>query len=435
MLHHRTNLLERPPEAIDVVLAHPRQLRAYSAIRALIRQLRTLRTDAEYHEFQRVLFGHLFKAEESRGETVRNVKRLRAGRSVPSPPSGDWELELTVADRIVRQLRSVGDALAWRAFNFDRRFILALSRNQAAGPMVGKAGLERELGEVMAVWEHEKCFALLHGLTNALRIADLTKFTKDGPLLVEVKHSGRRIPRNQLQRMQRVVEVINSGAPLPGSEGDVDLFVSRQPFKTHLRRLREALALADRQGTASVRLGDRWAVSCVSAMSPALSRSDEGMFADSLRRREAMLAKARLQDAGLHRLRGVSVDIAARDAATAPFAIYPFDPDTCARLTCDLVSFEHLISFDRIAGAFEGEGFETDCRLPERSEETDPRDTVLIARRRDRTVAIHGSGISQVLFEMVDPRRFAAAVREITDRSTWVGPAIFTFTNERAVWR
>jgi adenylosuccinate lyase len=41
-----------------------------------------------------------------------------------------------VFERVWRQLKSIGDALAWRAFGYDHPVIVALSRNQSAGPML-----------------------------------------------------------------------------------------------------------------------------------------------------------------------------------------------------------------------------------------------------------------------------------------------------------
>ncbi|WP_371663018.1 hypothetical protein [Streptomyces sp. NBC_00280] len=48
-------------------------------------------------------------------------------------------------ERLARQLRSVGDALAWRALGFHRPFILALCHNDLPDPMHDKAGQKEEL--------------------------------------------------------------------------------------------------------------------------------------------------------------------------------------------------------------------------------------------------------------------------------------------------
>lgn len=83
-------------------------------------------------------------------------------------------------ERVGRQLRSVGDALAWRASGFDRSYITALSQNAPPGPMAGKAGLNARLVAVEARWNDHGRFALLHDLTSCLRIGDLTDFFPNG---------------------------------------------------------------------------------------------------------------------------------------------------------------------------------------------------------------------------------------------------------------
>lgn len=126
---------------------------------------------------------------------------------------------------------------------------------------------------------------------------------------------------------------------------------------------------------------------------------------------------------------------ARENPAGAPFAIYPFDPDVCARLTCDLLAFETVIASDRIVTAFEAEGFETSSPLPDRNEDMTGDQDVLHARRGNCGLTIHASGLSQVLFEFVDPGRYSAAARQVLERLGASGSTIFTFANERAVWR
>ncbi|MBK3564922.1 hypothetical protein [Streptomyces sp. MBT62] len=50
-----------------------------------------------------------------------------------------------MVERLARQLRPVGAALAWRALGFRRLFILALCHNDLPDPMHGKAGQKEEL--------------------------------------------------------------------------------------------------------------------------------------------------------------------------------------------------------------------------------------------------------------------------------------------------
>jgi hypothetical protein len=56
-------------------------------------------------------------------------------------------------EHIGRQLRAVGDALAWQALDYHRELVFAFSCNQPPGPTAGKAGLTYELGRVEHILE------------------------------------------------------------------------------------------------------------------------------------------------------------------------------------------------------------------------------------------------------------------------------------------
>jgi hypothetical protein len=216
----------------------------------------------------------------------------------------------------------------------------------------------------------------------------------------------------------------------------MDLFVSRQQFRTHLKGLGEGLALADRNGLSSTRVGRQWCVTSISLTSPNLPARDlEAGLKEATGLRERAFAKAGLK-APKHRLRAISTDVATADPASPPFAIYPFDPDTCARLTCDLLSFETVLGWDRLADALRDEGFNVSTRLPNRSEPAAPASRpVFVASRANRGITIHGGAIPQVLLEFVDPKSYAAAVSEAFDRLTETTRLVLTFQNERAVWK
>jgi hypothetical protein len=357
-----TRLLGRDPDRIGRLLTHPAQQRAWPVIESLIGRLRRLREWSEYSEFQRLLFMHVYQAQEALREATRNVKRLKQGKTVPDTESGDWLLEQAVFDRVNRQLRAVGDALAWRLFSFDRRILLALSRNDPAGPMVGKAGLDRELGEVQGLWEREGIFALLHDLTNSLRIADLTRFDPEGKFIVEVKTSGH-IGSAQEQRMRRAIDVVMSGAPLPGKDGDSDLVVSPIPFRTKLKLLENALVMSERDGVAAVRAGHQWVITCL-FLKPGLLEEEAGdVLKDRIVLRDQQFRKASMH-LTMHHLRGVRVDRADSEPLVAPPTILPFDARTCAFLTCDLMAYESVLGWDRLASAFAAAGFKPTCRSP-----------------------------------------------------------------------
>lgn len=57
--------------------------------------------------------------------------------------------------------------MAWRAFGYDRRYILTLRRNEAPGPMtLAKEGTVHEVQFIQDQWSEHRRLAMLHDLTN-----------------------------------------------------------------------------------------------------------------------------------------------------------------------------------------------------------------------------------------------------------------------------
>jgi hypothetical protein len=145
----------------------------------------------DYYELQQDLLARVDEVQEHRLAVRGVARRLHSGKGLPphAPElrsDGDprdaatWDLEVDVCERVDRQLRSIADAMAWRVFNYDRRVIVALSRNQPAGPMVGKAGLQAERRFAADAWRENGSFVLLHDLTTCLTIGDATEFKTVG---------------------------------------------------------------------------------------------------------------------------------------------------------------------------------------------------------------------------------------------------------------
>jgi hypothetical protein len=423
---------------LDTVVTHPAQRAAAQQIGALITRLRSCKTTADVVDFQKLLFQHVHAAQEEFHEASRQAKRAEAGRSTASaPPAGDWATERRVWDRIQRQYRAVGDALAWRMFGFDRRYIIALSRNADPGLMARKTGLPYELGHVTDLWERRGVFGLLHDVTNCLRIADITEFHEQGPLLREIKKNRSQPSSAQLARMQQVLAVINDGAPLAGgTDGELSMFKSTVQSKTAMKRLGDALDAAYRVHTCSVAVGRGWVIQAASGVLGAPSDTgDQDLLALAAAEKSEAFRRSGLYQS-LHQLHGRAFGDLAVDAAMAPPTIFPLAPHFCAYLTCDLMVFQSFISYERLRDAFQSAGFEVTNLLPSRSDMIDPAAPVLQARIGNRGLTLHASAFAQVLMELIEPERFALAVKEIClSPSGRQGPGVFTFANERAIWR
>ena len=128
-------------------------------------------------------------------ESLRRSEHPNRSQGWIPPCLSTWQLELDICERVARQLRCVGDALAWRVFGFERQYITALARNQSPGMMAGKLGFAAERARVEQARREYGQFALMYALTNCLRIGDITAFTDEGPVQIEVKTNGIRSRR------------------------------------------------------------------------------------------------------------------------------------------------------------------------------------------------------------------------------------------------
>lgn len=428
-------LLARNREEVALILGHPLQLQALSTIERLIGDLRALASAADCFDFQRELVQHILTADRLFGEARRNSKRQARGKVVGTPISGDWMIEADTLDRVLKQFRSVGDALAWRLFGFDRRFFAALSRNERPGPMYGKDGLEAELSVVEQNWKEHRQFSLMHDATNALRIGDLTRFTETGFLLTEVKKDPSGFRPEQTRRAQHAIDVLNGTEKLSGKGAEVLLYKSRQQLKTHLKKLHPVIEAATERGFASAVLHQGWVVRCISEDREGQSDSSEKIMKANTEL-EATVRRASVQP-DEHKLKALRIGDAWRDPSAAPFAIYPFEPDVCARLTCDFLVYESLVASEVIAQALRGRGFQVVCHLQPGQDPLTPDAKVFTATKkrgsRIGVTEIHMAGLTQLLFELVEVRRYVDAIEEAFHRGI-TGRAMFAFANERAVW-
>jgi hypothetical protein len=199
-------LADRLP-SVEATLEHPRHLAAQPLLAELITALRACANVKDGYEFQRELLTRVLEVE---------------------------------ADR--------------RVFGFERGNILALCQNAPPGVTAGKQGLAAEVARVDRADLEDGRFAILHDLTNCLRIGDVTVFGNDGSFeTVEVKSDpGRRSPA-QLRRIKAARDAIRNGGPLPGTDPMQRLHDLDIPFKTHLDLLRTGTERAARGGIFTVK--------------------------------------------------------------------------------------------------------------------------------------------------------------------------------------
>lgn len=439
-------LVSLADDQVEAAIAHPAQQANVRRVAALIERLHVCETPDDYTLLQRQLFGYLYSAEEARGGCSRAIKRLRRGESVPPDAPGlpdganvtalaTWEFEAFVYERIARQLRCVGDGLAWRAFDYDRRVILTLSRNASPGPMYGKDGLRYELGAVEQLWNEQGRFALHHDLTNCLRIADLTEFDNDGNgFLREIKATPRADPK-QLARAQAAVNALMNGGPMP-DRADARLVEIAEPYVTNLPQLGDIIGLAKQRGCQGMRLSGGRAL--VAASLVASAERWQGDWVEAARvfqsARAGAIKRARIGKAS-HHLNGVSGDTATRSPVLAPWSIYPLAPADCAAIICDLLVFETVIAVEALRASLAKVGLQSKVLLPEANGRMAVDQDVLRVLGNGKALTVHAPSLGPLLYELVDLDTWARGIAEVMRLPGSLSEPVVVFADEARWWR
>lgn len=179
---------------------------------------------------------------------------------------GGLETAIAHVRQGVRIVRAIGDAIAWRALDFDRAMVRQLSEKNPTG------GLERESFTIEAETamrdaESTGNTVVLNDVTNCLRFADLTEVGESSIELVEVKggrgsaRSGHATRQGQITRER--VELLKRGLA-PGPDGELAALIYTDIIaKSHMPDVAPIIEEASKSGHADGRITPSLAVSIV----------------------------------------------------------------------------------------------------------------------------------------------------------------------------
>ena len=434
-------------ESLAKVMLHPAQREIAADIAELIGGLRKIEQPSHLFELQQYLFGLVYQVEVRRSQCKRIFELLKKRGHLPTkdlpapPPYGDpadpstWELEVYVYARLARQLRTIGDGLAWCCFGYDRRIILTLCRNKWAGPIYPKNGVPYERRRIEELWKEHGHFALHHDLTNCLRIADLTEFTADGgAVLREIKAPGTKQKKAQKERAQAAVNALMHGGQLPGDR-DARLIQLNEPYITNLEQLGDLIELAKEHGCRGMKLSQGRAL-VASSVTKVIERwGQDFTVADHvLATTRARAVKRAGIDTALHHINGYSSDTASRSPIMAPWSIYPFNPIDCAAIVCDLLVFETIVSATALVESMARAGLTGEVLLPLGNGKLDGEMGVVRGHWRDRSITWHAYGLNLLLFELAEPDTLARGTREVLVLDNPAAEPVMVYANEPATW-
>ncbi|MFH9044322.1 hypothetical protein ACH4FA_34000 [Streptomyces sp. NPDC017966] len=435
-----------PPDRLDALVKHPFHRETIERLIGFIRDLRECRTPEDYVAFQQDLLHATLTANAARAERSRVIKRLRRRQKLPADAPelvigdphqlDDWRLEQDVLERVGRQLRSIGDAMAWQAFHYDRRHIIALRRNESPGPMtLSKEGTVHEIQFANQQWSEHRQFAMLHDLTDCLRIGDVTVFSKPDHnneqdiLLYELKTNPNRREGPQLERTRMAAEALHEGGPLPGDE-NARLIDTGVPYATHLSALADAFAHAHRDGLKTMRVPGQRGLLTLDIPAAGNKWSPQEATRQFHAQYAALLRRTRLT--GQH-VRYSSGDSAARHYLTAPWGIYPLQPTQCAALIADVLVFSVTLSSDNFVEELHKTGLDARWLLPEGAE-IEPTQHLLEINAHGRRLRVPAAEIQRLLLELTDLQTWAEGIDRLLEKTQDRCQPWPYFTEEHKVW-
>ncbi|MET9104960.1 hypothetical protein [Streptomyces zhihengii] len=438
-------LTDMPSDRLNALVKHPFHRENGEWLIGFIKDLRECHSAEDFVTFQRELLLATLAANRARAERSRVIKRLRKGQSLPADAPDlvvgdprdveDWRLESDVLERVGRQLRSIGDAMAWRAFRYDRRYILALRRNESPGPMtLSKEGTVHEIQFAEQQWIENRCFALLHDITDCLRIGDVTLFRDRGDdeqdiLLYELKTNPRRRESTQLTRTRLAAEALHTGGPLPGPDKAV-LVETGVPYATHMSVLSDALGRAHQEGLKTMRVPGQRGLLALD-IAAAGNRWDAEEAARQFHAAYAALLR-RMRLTG-QRICFSSGDSAARNTMAVPWGIYPLQPAQCAGLIADVLVFTVTLSSDDLVDELGKHGLDAEWVLPSGAE-MQTAQPVMIIRGHGHQVTMARAGLEQLVLELSDLQVWARGMDQLLRRGKAGRQPWPYFADEYKVW-
>jgi hypothetical protein len=448
------------PTAVQAtVLNHPESRRTLVRVAELLAALDASDGAADFSQLQDALLIEAIRSSRAANQCRRAVKRLDKRKAadwrdaghvaeidstLPDIPSWEleidpstatveeWLLETFVANLSCRHFRMVGDGLAWKAYDYDKAPIIALSRNQGSGSIYD-SGLPTEIRYLRHLWTNRGEFALLHDLTSVLRIGDLTIFGRDGRKgIMEVKASqGASNLKRQEEIINDAIKSSDGHLDLVGSPLNVRLWRSAAALNTHMAKATQVLRAALRDGQSTLPFDGR--VLSALYFPYMASRSDPQQIIDGRLRSISEAVQGLGPEVG-RTLHMISNGSGEPSALFAPFSIFPMTPQERAAFICGYAIVETLTTTDYLCGTLRNSGLSVS--ISPAPDGPTIHDTPIIRASDGRVAAtVTGLSIAQYLYELHDSHSFVEAVMELIGLDVPPTNPVLIFSNEREVWR
>ncbi|MCX6007602.1 MAG: hypothetical protein NTZ34_10170 [Chloroflexi bacterium] len=289
-------------------------------------------------DLQAELLGNILAVNENRKEYIRNKALCHTGldrllnKKAPqerinrAQDSLDiMNKKIAISDWMIKQLRAVGDGIAWRYLKYDRPTIRMLAHHEYVPvPQLDK-GLITEMNRAQELFENKNDF-VHNAITNVLRVGDLTFYDeKEGALkLLEVKSSdylSAKLSRQTNHRTLIEKGVLEGWLEVKGIK--IKSRQAQRPLLTFVKSIESAMDEADEKFASSRVFGDYFSVQIISTIKwlEKDNELDKMKIADSVTQRASSIF-AKKDDLGLPLLSNLFA-IANFIPSLAPYTIFP----------------------------------------------------------------------------------------------------------------
>lgn len=122
--------------------------------------------------------------------------------------------EIFANELIIKSLKDIADGIAYRYFGYDRALLHHLGTKPDTGPIRPNQGLLSEINVWSEAFDYGQAEALINGITNVVRIGDVTIFYVNGEVeFIEVKSSksmrGKERRARLVRQKEKLEETVN----------------------------------------------------------------------------------------------------------------------------------------------------------------------------------------------------------------------------------
>jgi hypothetical protein len=206
------------------------------------------------------LQNHLLMDIDLAEKSIKHFKELKKNTK-ESSEIDTLDKEIFVFELFRNKLKDIGDALAWKLFDYNRAVLYLFSNNPDPG-YLNHVGLTKELLTFIHKSFEKGNISILNIISNCLRIGDLISKSNEGTIEIEeIKSSGNlrkdgkeRLSR-QLNIMDELVSFLNENKSFDKGKESRMLTIDIYPLN-YFKELKQVIGQAYNKGYSTIKINE-----------------------------------------------------------------------------------------------------------------------------------------------------------------------------------